>query len=78
MSDAIQHEIVKHIAVLSGEGQSVRKELNMVSWNNRGAKFDLRSWSADHGRAYKGITLTLQEAQALYDALDRYFRGGRG
>ena len=77
MADKINHEIVKHIAVISGEGESVRKELNMVSWNNRDAKFDLRSWSADHGRAYKGITLSLQEAQKLYDALDDYFKGGR-
>ena len=75
MSDVIGHEIVRHYAVLGDDTKTVRKELNLVSWNNRDAKLDLRSWTLDHGRAYKGLTLTMQEAKDLYVALKDIFGG---
>ena len=44
------------------------KELNLVSWNERDPKFDLREWSPDHTKMGKGITLTYEEMQAVCDA----------
>lgn len=75
MADVIGHEIKKHYATLGAKGKTVTKELNLVSWNNQDPKFDLRSWSQDHERAYKGLTLTMQEAEDLYNALDKIFGG---
>ena len=74
MADVIGHEIVKHIATLGDKSKNVKKELNLVSWNNKDAKLDLRPWSVDHERAYKGLTLTHQEAIDLYHALDKMFK----
>ena len=63
------YEIEKKIAVLSTNSKGWQKELNLVSWNNRPAKYDLREWSPEHDKMGKGVTLTEEEFQALKDAL---------
>ncbi|MEY2817697.1 MAG: hypothetical protein RL275_1160, partial [Chloroflexota bacterium] len=42
-----------------------RKELNLIRWNDREPKYDLRDWSADHGKMGKGVTLSAEELTAL-------------
>ena len=37
------------------------KELNRVSFNGAPAKYDIRTWSPDHTKMGKGITLTSEE-----------------
>jgi hypothetical protein len=69
MSD-IKYEIVKQIGVLSKAGSGWTKELNLISWNDREAKYDLRDWSADHEKMGKGVTLTREELAALRDLLN--------
>ena len=61
----IKFEITKQIGVLSEGGRGWTKELNMVSWNGRDAKFDIRDWSPDHEKMGKGVTLTHDEAKLL-------------
>ena len=61
----IKFEITKQIGVLSESAKGWTKELNMVSWNGRDAKFDIRDWSPDHEKMGKGITLTRDEATLL-------------
>lgn len=68
MADLV-FEIEKTIAVLSTSAKGWQKELNLVSWNNRSAKYDLREWSPDHSKMGKGVTLSEEELQALKDAL---------
>ena len=46
MSD-LKYNIVKKIGVLSKSNSGWGKELNLISWNDRDAKYDLRDWSAD-------------------------------
>ena len=65
----LTYEIEKKLAVLSTNSKGWQKELNLVSWNNRPAKYDLREWSPDHDKMGKGVTLTEEEFQALKDAL---------
>lgn len=65
----LTYEIGKKLAVLSTNSKGWQKELNLVSWNNRPAKYDLREWSPDHDKMGKGVTLTEEEFQALKDAL---------
>ncbi len=67
MADLV-FEIEKTIAVLSTSAKGWQKELNLVSWNNRPAKYDLREWSPDHSKMGKGVTLSEEELQALKDA----------
>lgn len=77
MSDKITHEIVRHLTTLGKSSGSWNKELNLVSWNGREPKLDLRDWPADHGKCGKGITLTYEEAQDLCAALTTYLKGGQ-
>ena len=64
MSD-IKYEIVKKIGVLSTSASGWAKELNLISWNDREPKYDLRDWSADGSKMGKGVTLTKEELSAL-------------
>lgn len=68
----IKFEIVKKIGVLSTSGRGWSKELNLVSWNGRDPKFDLREWSPDGITMGKGITLTMEELVALKDLIDKH------
>ena len=46
------------------------KELNLISWNNREAKYDLRDWAPDHAKMGKGITLSIDELRQLKNLLN--------
>ena len=59
----IKYDIVKHIGKLS-EG-SWNKELNLISWNGREPKYDIRDWTHDHAKMSKGVTLTAEELSKL-------------
>jgi len=69
MSD-IKFEIFKNIAILSTSTSGWSKELNLISWNDREPKYDLRDWSADHSKMGKGITLSKEELLALKELLN--------
>jgi len=66
----ITFDIVKSFGVISEEKGGWRKELNMVSWNGRTPKLDIRDWSPDHAKMGKGITLTKDEAAKLVELLN--------
>lgn len=65
MVKEFSYEIVEEIAVLSENAKGWRKEFNLVSWNGRPPKFDLRDWAPDHEKMGKGITLTNEEFELL-------------
>ncbi|RYL91511.1 YdbC family protein [Sporolactobacillus sp. THM19-2] len=65
--------IVEHFGVLSKEPSGWTREFNLVSWNNREAKYDIRSWSADKKKMRRGITLTGVECDALRTLLNVRF-----
>ncbi|HPW99442.1 MAG TPA: PC4/YdbC family ssDNA-binding protein, partial [Sedimentibacter sp.] len=61
----IKFEITEELAVLSESAKGWTKELNMVSWNDREPKFDIREWSPDHERMGKGVTLNREEMKII-------------
>ena len=65
----IQFEIKQHLGVLSESPKGWHKELNLVSWNGKAPKFDLRDWSPEHEKMGKGITLTNEEMKKLQEIL---------
>ncbi|HFI0271756.1 TPA: YdbC family protein [Streptococcus suis] len=67
----IQYEIVKEIAVLSTGDSGYTKEINLVSWNGKEPKYDIRSFSPNREKCGKGITLNADEAAALLKALQK-------
>ncbi len=64
MKEEFSYEILEEVAVLSENARGWRKELNLISWNGRPPKFDLRE-SPDHEKMGKGITLTNEEFAEL-------------
>ena len=66
----IKFEILKTIGVLSTSASGWSKELNLISWNDREPKYDLRDWSADHTKMGKGVTLSADELSALKKLLN--------
>lgn len=67
----IQYEIVKEIAVLSTGDSGYTKEINLISWNEKEPKYDIRSFSPNREKCGKGITLNADEAAALLKALQK-------
>lgn len=66
----IKYEITQKIKVLSENAKGWTKEINLVSWNDREPKFDLREWDSEHEKMGKGVTLSKEEAIKLRDALN--------
>jgi len=65
----IKFDIIKHFGVISSEKSGWQKELNLVSWNGRAPKLDVRDWAPGHEKMGKGVTLTESEAAALAELL---------
>ncbi|EEU75802.1 conserved hypothetical protein [Enterococcus faecalis E1Sol] len=65
MKEEFSYEILEEVAMLSENARGWRKELNLISWNGRPPKFDLREWAPDHEKMGKGITLTNEEFAEL-------------
>ncbi len=68
----IKYEIVKHLGVLSQNAKDWTKEINLVRWNDRAAKYDIRDWSPDHESMSKGITLSEDEMEKLIKIISTY------
>jgi len=67
----IKYEITEHLGSIGEGSKGWAKELNLVSWNDRSPKFDLRDWAPDHAKMGKGITLTKEEVKSLRDLLNQ-------
>ena len=61
--------IIAHVGILSKDRSGWSKEVNIVSWNDGPARIDIRSWSPDHEKRSRGITLNGDEAQRLIDSV---------
>lgn len=63
----ITFEITKELGVIAETSKGWTRELNMVSWNDRDPKYDIRDWSPDHTRMGKGVSLTEEEMKKLVE-----------
>lgn len=61
----VKYEIIKTLGVLSESTKGWKKELNLISWNDRPPKYDLRDWDPEHKKMGKGTTLSKEELLAL-------------
>lgn len=66
----LKYEIVKNLGVLSQSPSGWTKELNLVSWNDREPKYDIREWAPEHKKMGKGVTMTGDEVILLRDLLN--------
>lgn len=67
-------EIVENLGILSEKANGWRKEVNLVSWQERDPKIDIREWNIEHNRMGKGLTLTDDEARILLEILSDEFK----
>jgi hypothetical protein len=67
----IKFEIVEKIGVLSSSASGWAKQLNLISWNDRDPKYDIREWSPDGEKMGKGVTLSREELVALRELLNK-------
>jgi len=65
----IKYEIAKHIGILSENAKGWRKELNLISWNDREPKYDIREWAPEREKMGKGVTLSNDEMTSLKELL---------
>ena len=66
----IKYEITKHIGVLSESPKGWTKELNLISWNDREPKYDIREWAPEREKMGKGVTLSADEICELKKMLE--------
>lgn len=64
MSD-LKYEIKKSIGVIGEGTKGWKKEVNLVSWNERKPKLDIRDWDENHVKMGRGITLSRSEVEEL-------------
>ncbi len=67
----IKYEITENLGTLSESNKGWIKELNLVSWNDRDPKYDIRDWSPDHEKMGKGVTLSWEELLSLKKLLNQ-------
>lgn len=66
---SFKFEVIETLAILSEGSAGWQKELNLVSWNGRAPKYDIRDWSENHEKMGKGVTISPQELEKLREAL---------
>jgi len=65
-----KYEIVERIAVLSQGANGWERQLNLISWNDRPAKYDIRDWAPNGSKMGKGISLSHDELAILKGILE--------
>lgn len=61
----IEFKLERRIGALSENPSGYTKELNVVVWDGKYTKYDLRTWNPN-GKPGKGITLTKDELKKLH------------
>ena len=77
MSKEFSYEVVEEIATIGEPTPSGwTTQLNLVSWNGKEPKLDIRHWNEDRSRMGKGISLSMEEATHLATLLSYYLQFG--
>lgn len=66
----LKFEITKNLGIIGEGSKGWKKELNLVSWNDRKSKADIREWDEFHEKMGKGVTLTKEELKELKSLLN--------
>jgi hypothetical protein len=68
--DTFSFSIEGNLGTLNVSESGWRKELNIVSWNGREPKFDIRDWSPEKKRMGRGVTFSRDEIVKLKELLN--------
>ena len=64
-------DIQKTLGIISENSKGWKREVNVMTWNNKKAKVDIREWDEKHEQMGKGITLNKEELKQLKDILNQ-------
>ena len=63
-------DIKNTLGTISENAKGWKREVNLMTWNNKKAKVDIREWDEKHEQMGKGITLSKEELKQLKDILN--------
>lgn len=66
----IKFDIKKTVGTIGEGTRGWKKEVNLICWNDRKPKLDIRDWDEMHEKMGKGVTLTKEEVQMLKELLN--------
>lgn len=66
----LKFEIKETVGVISESAKGWKKELNLISWNEKPAKYDIREWDEKHEKMGKGVTLSVDELKKFKELLN--------
>lgn len=69
----VKFEIIRHIGVLNSYPTGWSKEFNIVRWNDKSDKFDVRDWAPGHERMSRGVTMFEEELKKLMELCSGLF-----
>ena len=64
-------DIKTTLGTISENSKGWKREVNVMTWNNKKAKVDIREWDEKHEQMGKGITLNKEELKQLKDILNQ-------
>lgn len=64
-------DIKKTLGTISENAKGWKREVNLMTWNNKKAKVDIREWDENHEKMGKGITLNKEELIQLKEILNQ-------
>lgn len=70
MNTEFSFEKIEEIGKLSQNSKGWALELNIIKWGTYAPKYDLRTWSPDHKKMGKGVTMTKEELDNLKSLLN--------
>lgn len=70
MAKEFDYEVVKTYGSLSESSKGWKKEIKLISWNQKEPKYDIREWSPDGEKMGKGVTLSKEELVNLKSLID--------
>lgn len=70
MSD-FSYKIIESYGVIDVLDNGWTMELNLVSFNDREPKYDIRNWASDKSKMGKGIRLTKEQLEKLQEFIEK-------
>jgi len=64
-------KIEQSFGYISESEKGWRREVNLVSWNGREARFDIRDWAPDKQKMSKGLTFSKEDFRTLRDLMNK-------
>lgn len=64
-------DIKENLGTISESAKGWKREVNVMTWNKKKPKVDIREWDETHEQMGKGITLNKEELIQLKDILNK-------